>query len=510
MRFERTKNSTRNMAFGIISRMITVLFPFITRTLILYRLGAEYVGLSGLFTSLLSVLSVSELGFGSAVVFCMYKPVAESKEEDICQLLALIRKVYKIIGAFILVAGFVLLPFLRFFIKGDCPPDINPSVLYVLYLVNTVSSYLLFAYKETILTAYQRKDLVYKIQIIAELVKYAAQIIILLIYPNYYLFTMFLLISTILNSVLIGIVSKKAYPSLAPKGKLSKAYSGILKKKVGSLAASSISSTLVNAADNIVISAGIGLTMVTIYGNYHYISSSILAFLLIIFVSLTSSIGNSLVTENQEKNYTVFQTLWFGLSWRIIWCSVCMLCLFQPFMTIWVKKSELLLEMPVVIMVVALFFSNACNQFFSTIYIHAAGLWNKTYLFRIGASLLNLILDIVLVHYFGVAGIVFASLFAYLFISLPTHIVVTYKYILHKPLIKGLLDLLFRIGLLILFAGSTYFICHLLPVSGILGFIVKFAVCVVFPNGIFFLCVRKTKEFMDIKNHLWLLIRKKK
>ena len=152
MRFERTRNATNTFIFGLIGRLVMTIGPFITRTTIIYVLGAEYAGLSGLFTSVLSVLNISELGIGAAAAFCMYEPVAKDDKNTICALLAMIRKLYYIVGGVILAGGLALMPLLRYLIKGNVPVDINIYWLYFLYLLNSAVSYLGFAYKELLFT----------------------------------------------------------------------------------------------------------------------------------------------------------------------------------------------------------------------------------------------------------------------------------------------------------------------------------------------------------------------
>lgn len=145
MKFNRTANTTRTFFFGVLSKMITILFPFITRTIIIYKLGAEYVGLTSLFNSVLQILNVSELGISSAISFCLYKPIAEEDNDTINALMALMRKLYKIIGGVILGTGIMIIPFLGNFISGTYPETMNIYILYIIYLLNAVVSYFGFA-----------------------------------------------------------------------------------------------------------------------------------------------------------------------------------------------------------------------------------------------------------------------------------------------------------------------------------------------------------------------------
>ena len=142
MKFNRTKNATRTFFFGLLTKLITILFPFIIRTIIIYKLGAEYVGLTSLFTSVLQILNVSELGISSAISFCLYKPIAEDDKKSINALIALMKKLYKIIGCVILGTGLIIIPFLKHFISGTYPESVNIYILYIIYLLNTLDMHI--------------------------------------------------------------------------------------------------------------------------------------------------------------------------------------------------------------------------------------------------------------------------------------------------------------------------------------------------------------------------------
>ena len=190
----RTKNAARNVLFGLINKIIVLLFPFAIRAIIIQTLGSEYLGLNSLFTSILQVLNLAELGFNSAVVYSMYKPIAENDTNTICALMNLYRKIYRIIGIIVVVVGLILLPFLSYLIKGSYPTDINIYILYIIYLFNTGLTYFLFAYKSALLTAHQRSDVISNVQSIAFILQYVIQIIILLKTKNYYMFVIVLFI----------------------------------------------------------------------------------------------------------------------------------------------------------------------------------------------------------------------------------------------------------------------------------------------------------------------------
>ena len=242
---ERTKNATRNMIFGILQRMYHMLVPFFMRTAMIYFMGVQYVGLNSLFTSILQVLNLAELGVGSAMVYSMYKPIAENDDETICALLNFYRKIYFIIGCIVLSLGLLLLPFLDKLINGDVPDNINiyyrvigsaiavvglgvtPFIpclvsgsipenlnLHILYLLNlaaTVFSYWLFAYKNSLLMAHQRTDVTSKVSIAVGTVQYCTQFLAIYIFKNYYFYLIMAILSQIANNIVTSNIVSRMY-----------------------------------------------------------------------------------------------------------------------------------------------------------------------------------------------------------------------------------------------------------------------------------------------------------
>ena len=186
MKFNRTKNASRNIFFGIMQRMYQIVVPFAMRTAMIYLLGVQYLGLDSLFASVLSVLNLAELGVGSAMVYSMYEPIVNDDKERICALMRMYKIYYRIIGLVVLVGGLILCPFVPKLISGNVPNGINIYILFLLNLAATVISYWLFAYKNCLLQAYQRSDVVSKIMLLVNTVRYVLQFLLLFIFHNYY------------------------------------------------------------------------------------------------------------------------------------------------------------------------------------------------------------------------------------------------------------------------------------------------------------------------------------
>lgn len=161
---------------------------FLIRTIVIYTLGTLYLGLDGLFTSVLEVLNLTELGIASAIVYSMYEPLAKGETAKVCALLNFYRRCYRIIGLVVAIAGLLLLPFLPHLITGKVPADINIYLLYLMHLTGTVLTYELFAYRTSLLNATQRNDVVSKVNFVCYLCRCALQIVALLAFHSYYLY----------------------------------------------------------------------------------------------------------------------------------------------------------------------------------------------------------------------------------------------------------------------------------------------------------------------------------
>ena len=205
----RIEHSKRNIISGVFRQMLNIMLAFVSRTAVLYLLGPQYLGLGSLFTSILTVLNLADLGFTVAVIYVLYKPIAENDHSAICAIMAYLKKTYGIIGTVILVLGLAILPFLRLLISADYPADINIYLLYLLFLLNTVVSYRFFAYKNALLTAMQRNDIVNNVYSLTSLSVKAGQIVVLFLFRNYYIFTMVLVLGTVANNLLVQYFSKK-------------------------------------------------------------------------------------------------------------------------------------------------------------------------------------------------------------------------------------------------------------------------------------------------------------
>ena len=411
MRVERTKNAIRNTKWGLIQKIVHVVFPFFVRTLLIYILSAEYAGLSSLFTAILSILSLSELGFSNAIVYSMYKPVAEDDKDQICALLNLYRKAYIVVGSVILVIGLILFPLLPHLINDTIPPDINLYILYIIYLVNSVISYFLFGYKTSLLSAHQREDIISKNTLLYNMILYSAQCVALLAFRNYYFYAIIIPISTIFLNILNNRAVNIMFPGYKPKGNISQEEKDTLKKNVIGLMIWKIGGATRNTFDSIVVSMYLGLVTVAIYNNYFYIVSALNSFLGVIITSIIAGIGNKIAMESPERNYEDFKKFQFYYMWIAGWCTVCLMCLYQPFMKLWMGE-ELMFPNHIMFLFCYYFFMLKQGDINSA-YYQAAGLWWEGKFRSVIEAILNLFLNILLGKYYGVTGVILATIISF-------------------------------------------------------------------------------------------------
>ena len=348
MKIERTRNAVKGIAAGMLLKIVQMVLPFFMRTAMIYIMGVQYLGLNSLFASVLGVLNLAELGVSNAVVFSMYKPIAEDDEKTICALMKLYRNYYRIIGLVIASAGLIITPAIPKLISGDIPNDINIYTLYFINLASAVITYWLFAYKSCLLNAHQRTDVISIITIIFNVLQYGIQFLVLLFFKDYYLYVITALACLALNNIFTAIAASKMYPRYRAQGSLEKWQIKKINGEIKDLFTSKLGGVMLSSVDTIVISAFLGLSMLAIYQNYYFIMKSVLGVIEVILAAIVAGLGNSFIIETKEKNFADFQKFTFMFMWLVGVCSCCFLGLYQPFMRIWVGE-ELMLSYGVVI-----------------------------------------------------------------------------------------------------------------------------------------------------------------
>ena len=475
----RTKKSLLNIGSNFFIMLSKSILAFILRTIFIKILGEDYLGVNGLLTNVLSMLSLAELGVSAAINFSLYKPLAENDNERISTLMSFYRKAYSIIGAVVFVLGIVLMFFLKYIIK-DYESIQNLNIIYLLYLLNTVSTYFI-SYKETLITADQKNYKLTKINFISILVLYLLQIILLVVTRNYivYLVTQYLV--TLIQRVATNIYISKEYSyiSFKSKEKLNPEDKNTIITNIKAMFLHKIGDYCINGTDNIIISSFISIGLVGIYSNYVNLITILTSFISVIYGGVTASIGNLIATENEEKRIGVFKKLNFVGFIIYGLCSVCFLNLFNPFIELWIGQKYLLSFGTVVLIVLNFYITGARVPI--TTMKSAAGLYKQDRYTPLLQSLINLVISIALVKPLGIAGVLLGTLISSIAIPLWQRPYIIYKYIFKKSS-KEYFILFFKYLFTILFISIiTYFACEVVTFSiPTINLIVKFIFIYIF------------------------------
>ena len=308
----RVKNTTINSTVAILSKILIFLVQFICRTVFIRVLSTEYLGINGLFTNILTMLSFAELGIGNAIIFKLYKPIANNDEEKIKTYMKFYQKAYTMIGIVILLIGVTIIPFLKYIIKDVPNIKENIYLIYLLFLANSTISYF-FIYKKSIIIGYQKEYITTLISFISILIQNILQIIILIITKNYILYLVIQILTTFVDNFITSKKANKMYPFLKSKTytKISKIEEKNIFKDVKSLLLYKIGYVLSDGTDNIIISTFVGVTEVGLLSNYTTITNAIKTFLSAFFNAFTASVGNLNTEENTEKKQKIFYQMMF-------------------------------------------------------------------------------------------------------------------------------------------------------------------------------------------------------
>ena len=505
----RTKNATRNIVFGIVLKVYQIIVPFVIRTIMIYFMGIEYLGLNSFFISVLQVLNLAELGVGSAMVFSMYKPIAKKNNEKICALLKLYKNYYRLIGTIILIIGLLITPFIPYLIKSDIPSNVNIYIVYILNLLLTAISYWLFAYKNSILQAHQRLDITSKITLFSNSIQYILQIIVIIFFRDYYIYIIISLITQVVNNLTTAYVSNKMFPNYKPYGELDKKEIKKINKRVKDLFSSRVGAIILNSSDSIVISSFLGLSMLATYQNYFYIVSALYGITVVFLNSFTAGIGNSLIVENEEKNYKDLNKITFLMTWGYGLISCELLVLFQNFMTLWVGEA-FLLKYGIVVLLVLYYYIYSEIQILCT-YKDAAGMWHSDRLRPLVTGIVNLITNIILIHFIGLFGVVLSTIISLIFIGYPWLVNSLFKEVFKKEGLKK--EYLLHLGkytLTSIILGIILTLMSRLIIinNTIISFVLKGALVFLFYNIIWILLYKKTDIYQKSMEKINYILRK--
>lgn len=500
----RLESSAKNMFFSIVGQVAGLIISFVARMIFIKYLSAEYLGLNGLFTNILTILSLVELGVGPAMTFSLYKPLAEKNTEKVKSLMKLYQKVYCIIGVLVLILGIGFTPFYKYLID-EVPNIPNLDLIYILFVVNTAVSYF-YSYKRSLIICDQKRYIATIYRYSFYFVLNAAQIIALMLTKNYILFLILQISSTWIENLFVSMKANKMYPYLKEKNivSLEKEEVNDIKKNVGAMVFHKIGGMVVNSTDNIIMSRVIGLVAVGIYSNYYLIIQALETVIMQIFNAIVASIGNLSATENKSKMKDIFNKTFFVDFWIFAFCTTCLIVLYNDFITLWVGE-EYLFPFSIIITICICFYLKGIRRAVLT-FRDATGSFYYDRFKPIFESVINLVVSIVLAKKIGVVGIFIGTIISTITTSIWVEPYVLYKHVFNMKVsdyFKRLVGYSIT-GLTI--CTVTYYICSFFTKLNWITLIIKAIICFAFVNLMFIIIFRKTKEFIYFKELILKII----
>lgn len=500
----RVKLAAKNITFGYVGQLATALMSFILRTVFIMQLPKTLNGVNAIFTNILTLLSMAELGIGTALNFSLYAPVAKKDTEKIKSYMQMYRRAYHTIAIIIAAIGLLLIPFLKFLVKK--PGDVTQRDLifyYLIFLFNTVSTYFV-SYKYSLVNAEQRNYIQTNINTITKVITVFFQIIVLLVMPNFYLYLITDAVIQLIQKFFANYYLNKLYPYLTDKNvtPLTKDEHGEVWRKTRALVMHKIGDVARLQTDTLIISSFIEVTVAGVVDNYTLITNTIANFVNIIFNSVISGFGNLIATESKEKQYKLFRVYRFFASWVYGFSACGFFTLLQPLIYLWlVKRYGELWQIPsiaVYLLITDYYFKG--DRIVLSNYKTAAGVFEQDKYLALIQGLVNLVISIVLVQKIGLAGIYIGTVVSGLIANITKPIII-YKVCFDRSAAVYFKDSA-KYMLTEIFLVALCFLARTLVLKSITipGFAVMVIIVTVIYNGIFILLFHKTEEFSYIYN----------
>lgn len=483
------------MIFSIVSNILTIIIGFVVQKVFLDILGTEYLGINSLYTNIVSMLAIADLGIGTAIIYNLYEPVAKNKKEKIKSLMRFYRNTYRIIALIIFIIGLLIIPFLRFIVGKTTIPNFELILLFFLFLIDTISSYLL-SYKRSLLYADQKIYITSIVHIGYLIVMNSLLIISLLLTKNFYLYLIIKIICRILENIVISIIANRKYPYL--KEKETKALSNQTKNdillKVKGLFFHKVGSFFVLGTDNILISIFLGVSVVGLYNNYYLIIYALTTLICQGFTSFTASVGNLLALESRQKSYQIFKRIRFLNFWIASYTAISILVVMESFIASW-YGPEYLLDTSVLIVLVLNYYLTIMRYNIS-IFKEAAGIFYEDRHVPIIESLVNIFASLILLKIFGLTGVFLGTILSNLLLHLYSYPKYVFKSLFDEKVLEYFKEIFKYFIIFGITAIGTYIICCFIKVNNsFIQMIINILISLIIPNLIYYLIFRNKDEF---------------
>lgn len=500
----RTQKSFINTTVALASQFIIILLGFISRRVLIYSVGVQYLGINGLMTNILTIFSLAESGIGMAIGYALYEPLAQNNIEQIKSLMRFYRNVYRLLAIMTAGIGLAFYPFLPFFLKENTAPDV--SLIYFLFLFSSVVSYL-YSYKITLNSSDQNKYLYTVANTLTQILVLIAKVLILYFTENYILFLLLDIFSTLVKNIIFTKFLDRKYPYLKEKQvqTLDKETRNKLFINIKSLFVGKIGYILSQCSDNLVISSIVSITAVGMYSNYTTIISSVSGFVTTFSSGVTASMGNLIASESREYAYKVFKRIDFIHFWMYTFTSICLFCLMEPFVQLWLG-ADYILSRKILIVAVLIYYLKGLNSGID-IAKNSAGLYFPDRYVPVMEATLNLALSVVLAMKYGLFGVLVGTFVSFVVFSFWTKPYFVYRDVFHVPFA----EYMEREGRKICIGVVIAIVCfasvsHIEMPNIALNFVLKAITAGGLSNGLLVLAFWKTDEFSYLKSMAYRLL----
>lgn len=504
----RTKNTMRNTAIGMLSQMIQIISSFACRMVFVRALAKAYLGVNGLFSNVLSILSLGELGIGSAITFELYKALANNDDGNVKALMDFYKKAYLIIGTVIGITGVLIIPLIPRFVPADPMISEDIRILYLFFLVNTVISYL-FSYRTSIIQAAQQNYILTLIHTVVTIVQNVTQIIVLLTTRNFILYLGVQVSATLMYYVISSQIAGKMFPILKEKSipSLEDEQKARMLVNTKDLFITSLSNKLVNQTDNIIITALGGLVSTGLNSNYSLMHTTLISFTAKINDAIQASIGNVNAVETDEKKIQLFDEIHFFFFWFYCFCACGFIMLVQDVITLFFG-ADYLMAFSIAVITGINFYTTEQGGVVN-IFKETLGLFRYGKYMAFATGIINIVLSVLLGRKYGVFGILLASFISRMLTVRWYYPYVTFKHGLHSSFTHYLKrDLLYWAEFFVI-GCITCFLCSLAQFGLYLNLLYRIAVCIVVPNMFIVFLHHKDPNFINLTARLKRILKRR-
>lgn len=495
----RSDYTMLNILSGLGGYVVTFVLGIVCRMAFTRVFSAEYLGLNGLFGNVLGMLSLAELGIGSAIIYALYSPLARNDNGKIATLVKFYGKCYRAIAVVVLVLGLALIPFLNLIVKE--PPQIEESyyLIYLIMLFNSVSGYF-FAYRSSLLVAAQKNYLVTLVSNVVIIVQNAAQIGAIFLFKNYIVYMLIASVCGMTTNIIASEIAKRQYPCIKEKhpAPLEKEEKRSLIRNVRALTINKLGGQLVNSTDNIITTYFSGLVTTGLASNYTLLSTSINTLLKIVFNSLNASVGNHNALEENEHKVSLFKSINLANFWIYGWASIGMFVVSGDVVSV-MFGADYVMDFKIPLIIAINFYMVGMQNAVWT-YYDTQGLFRHGRYITLFTAAINIVASILLGKVWGLFGILLATAISRLFTNTWYSPYAVFKYGFKMSAKPYFLRYALYVVILTVTGGACWFACSFVNITPVINMIIKAAICSVIPNAVFFLLFFRSKEFELLKS----------